>query len=344
MASMNEKNTHRTGKNKSMKRFQILSLDGGGIKGIFSAALLAYIEEDLQTDIVKHFDLIVGTSTGGIIALGLGLGMRPKEIIEFYVQEGRKIFPPRRRFDVRSLRQFIRYKHNRRPLEDALKDCFGEKLLGESRKRLVIPAFNLADNDVKLFKTAHHERLRRDYKVQTWKVAMATSAAPTYFPAFNCIDHMKLIDGGVWANNPIMVGLTEAVGMLDVDLDNIAILSIGTLEDLPKRPAESLSKGGLWQWRKYGVKVLFSGQNLGAANQVSLILGRDRVLRINPKVPEGEYQMDCYNPDDYIGKAAHYSQHDMPKIHSMFLEHMHRNLFRITLFPAEYDNHVHQAT
>ena len=73
--------------------FQILSLDGGGLKGIFSAALLAHLEEDLNIDITDHFDLITGTSTGGIIALGLGVGMRPGEIVHFYAENGPKIFP-----------------------------------------------------------------------------------------------------------------------------------------------------------------------------------------------------------------------------------------------------------
>ena len=73
--------------------FQILALDGGGMKGVFSAALLAAIEEDCQTSITDHFDLIAGTSTGGIIALGLGLGYSAKEILNFYITEGPHIFP-----------------------------------------------------------------------------------------------------------------------------------------------------------------------------------------------------------------------------------------------------------
>lgn len=70
------------------ERFQILSIDGGGVKGLFVAAVLAHVEEDLKTDITRHFDLIVGTSTGGIIAIGLGLGIRPRDITQFYVSMG----------------------------------------------------------------------------------------------------------------------------------------------------------------------------------------------------------------------------------------------------------------
>lgn len=77
---------------KASQRFQILSLDGGGIKGLFSAAVLAKIEEDLGVTVADHFDLITGTSTGGIIALGLGIGLHPREIVHFYVSQGPAIF------------------------------------------------------------------------------------------------------------------------------------------------------------------------------------------------------------------------------------------------------------
>jgi patatin-like phospholipase/acyl hydrolase len=307
---------------ETMPRFQILSIDGGGIKGLFSASLLAHLEEDLRTDITRHFDLIVGTSTGGIIALGLGLGIRPAEIIEFYVRQGCKIFPPvPRPFDWRRLKHWVRHKYDSAPLERALRERFGEKRLGESKKRLVIPAFNLADNDVKLFKTAHHPKLRRDYKLLAWKVAMATSAAPTFFPDFNQVDHQRLIDGGVWANNPIMVAVTEALGVLDIRLPQISILSVGTLEELPRRP-QRLHHGGKLQWAGQAVEVLFAGQSLGAVKQASLILGEDRVYRVNPKVPEGLFALDRYNPQELQAKAAYHSQHAVARIQERFLGHL----------------------
>jgi uncharacterized protein len=150
-------------------RFQILSLDGGGIKGIFSAAVLAHLEEDFNIDITDHFDLISGTSTGGIIALGLGLGMRPREILHFYIDKGPDIFSTG---VITSLRHWWKNKNASKGLENALKDCFGDALLGLSKKRLVIPSFNIDEDDVYLFKTSHHERLKRDYKVPAWKVAV----------------------------------------------------------------------------------------------------------------------------------------------------------------------------
>ena len=96
--------------------------------------MLTHLEEDLQINITDYFDLILGTSTGGIIALGLGIGMSPREIVTFYVKKGQNIFPRGIRF---SLRQFWRNKFNASPLETALKECFNDKLLGKAENALL---------------------------------------------------------------------------------------------------------------------------------------------------------------------------------------------------------------
>src|SRR5262245_30348663 len=113
-------------------RFQILSLDGGGIKGLYSAAVLAKIEDDLHINVADHFDLIVATSTGGIIALGLSAGFRPREIVHFYVSQGPTIFPTKPLY--RRLGCLWSRKYPQEPLKEALKGCFGERRLADSKK------------------------------------------------------------------------------------------------------------------------------------------------------------------------------------------------------------------
>jgi patatin-like phospholipase/acyl hydrolase len=108
-------------------KFQILSIDGGGVRGIFSAALLAGLEDDLGRSVRDSFDLIVGTSTGGIIALGLGAGLSPRQILDFYVERKDQIFPTR--LGMARVRQLLRAKYRPGPLERALKDVFGDTLL-----------------------------------------------------------------------------------------------------------------------------------------------------------------------------------------------------------------------
>lgn len=299
--------------------FQILTLDGGGLKGIFSAAILAHLEEDCGTRIIDHFDLIAGTSTGAIIALGLGMGMSPLEIVEFYVSHGPKIFPSKR---FSGLKQYIRTKYDSFQLELALKQCFGEKDLSDSQKRLVIPSYNIGEDDVYLFKTPHHKRLRRDYKVPAWKVAMATCAAPTYLPAFRGVDNVRLVDGGVWANNPVMVSIVEAVSMLDVKMNDIHVLSIGTTNEV-KGHHDNLDHGGSLRWIKNQdiIDVLMQAQSISAITQAQHLLGKDRVCRIDPPVPDGLFALDRLSQKDLLGKAAHVSRHFTPYFQEHFINH-----------------------
>lgn len=301
-------------------RFQILALDGGGIKGLFSAAFLSKLEEDLKTKITDHFDLIVGTSTGGIIALGLGLGLSPKELVEFYFTKGPRIFQKIPLWT--SLRNLLFAKYSGETIETVFQEekCFGGKLLGESRKRLVIPSYNIDTNDVYIFKTAHHERFKTDYKVPAWKIARATSAAPTFFPISNNIDSIRLVDGGVWANNPAMVGLFEAIAVLDVPLTDVRILSVGTTEELKQSP-RILSKFGGWPfWANTAVELIMQAQSVSISAQLKLLL-KDNFIRVNPKVPAGLFGLDKMNMNELFAFASTHSRNESPIFNTRFKGH-----------------------
>lgn len=303
------------------RRFQVLALDGGGVRGIFAAAVLARLEEDLGISIAQHFDLVVGTSTGGIIALGLGAGLRPHEILEFYVAEKDHIFS--NPLGWRNVRHLFRPKYRPDHLEVALRRILDNTLLGESRIPLVIPSYNLADNDVYLFKTPHHRHLKRDHRVPMWVVAMATSAAPTYFPTFRLpSDNVRLVDGGVWANNPAMVGVTEAVSMFGYGLDEIRVLSLGATSS-PRTRAGRLDHGGLLTWARGPsvVDVLLTGQSVGAFTQVLHLVGSKNAHRLNPTAPDELARMDSCNAHDLIGKAAHHSRTFSPTFEKFFADH-----------------------
>ena len=305
---------------KNTESFQILSLDGGGIKGLFSAALLAKLEDDLNINVVDHFDLITGTSTGGIIALSLASGMRPKEIVSFYQDYGPKIF------NSNSISWVKRWKHLRgnlyrsNNLEIALKDCFGEKTLGECEKRVVIPSYNLGKDEVYIFKTRHHPKITRDPRVPLWKAAMATSAAPTYFSSFKKVDHVRLIDGGIWANNPSVVGITEAVNLLNIDLKNIRLLNIGTTSEVVHR-SENLDNGGQWAWKKDAISIALRGQSIGAFKQAQLLVGKENAYRIDPLVPDLVFGLDKLKINELMALAAHESRIHSPYLAKRFFNH-----------------------
>lgn len=302
----------------SSQHFQILSIDGGGIKGLFVAATLATIEDDLRINIVDHFDLITGTSTGGIIALGLGLGLKPKEIVRFYVDKCPQIF--RNPLKFCSLKHWLFTKFSQAPLRDALKAIFGDHRLSDSTKRLVIPAYNLGEDDVYLFKTPHHERLRRDFKVFMWTAALATSAAPTYFHPCREVNAIRLIDGGVWANNPTLVGIIEAVSVLNISRESISVLSIGTSDPVVRR-SKRLNWGGRFLWAPSAIDVIMRGQSLGVTRQAQHLLGEGKVERLDPKVPDSLFALDRLTVDELLAKAAHESRIFSPIFNKKFRTH-----------------------
>ena len=153
-----------------------------------------------------------------------------------------------------------------------------------------------------------------------WKVAMATSAAPTFFPSFRKLDHLRLIDGGVWANNPCMIGVIEAVSLFRVPLDAIRVLSLGTTDVVKGRPG-NLDEGGMWQWRKEAVDVIMRGQSIGAYTQVQHLLGKERIVRLDPKVPDGLFELDKLSEEQLFAKAAHESRHFSPQFKNIFCGH-----------------------
>src|SRR4051794_36802481 len=153
-------------------RFQVLSLDGGGYKGMFPAALLACLEADLEVSIVDHFDLVTGASTGGVIALGLGAGLRPAEIVDFYVEHGPAIF---RHPKLRIMRRVARSKYRPRALRRALEVVLQDRVLADSQVPLAVPSYDLCNDGVYLFRTPHSPGLRRDGRERMVDVALATT-------------------------------------------------------------------------------------------------------------------------------------------------------------------------
>jgi patatin-like phospholipase/acyl hydrolase len=306
-----------------MKKFQILCIDGGGLRGLFPAGILARIEEVYDISVADAFDLVVGTSTGGIIALGLGKGLRPREIEEFYLERGRQIFNGAENV-LRGLSHMATSKYDSASLRAELRNCLGDTLIGESKKRLVLTSYDMENDDLRLIKTAHHPRLRNDYKLPMWQAALATSAAPTYFSASSDIQNTRLVDGGVWANNPVMVGVTEALSLLRLEPQNIRILSIGTSWELKQRK-DSLDDAGKLGWSTEIVDVMFRGQSLAAIKQAQLLLDtpdQQRVFRVDFPVPKDTFDLDKVDLKRMLPKVEYFARHLGPRVEELLLDHV----------------------
>lgn len=281
---------------------RILTIDGGGIRGVFPAAFLAKLEEGLDHPIGRYFDLIAGTSTGGIIAIGLALGMRAAEILDLYEKRGPEIFAQQhggmRGWGGRKLRglkwRFWGPKYDAGPLESVLTDIFGDKRLGDANTRLIIPAWHHATNRVYLFKTAHHPRLKTDWRERVVDVSMATAAAPTYFRQYITANEVGLVDGGIWANNPVGIAVVEAISMLDWPADQLKVLSIGNLEEI--NVAHEAYGAARFVAGREIFRVHMAGQSAGSLGIAKLLTGeehdRKAIYRIFQPVPKDLYDLD----------------------------------------------------
>ena len=270
---------------------KILSIDGGGIKGIFPAQILTHLEETCLDGqpIGDYFDLIAGTSTGGIIALGLGAGLTARALLDLYVNEGHRVFPPEQRLKGRRLfRRLSRNRYDRTAFDELLRQTLGTRTLRDSRYRLLIPATEAKHGDPAVYKTPHHPGYFLDGDKPMAEVAAATSAAPTYLkPVVQ--DEYILLDGGIWANNPTMMALVEALTCFTVRRENIVILSIGCGQDGFRLSSKQAAGAGQYHWREI-IYVAMHYQSLTAVNQAGLLIGRDKVTRLDR--PEGSESID----------------------------------------------------
>jgi uncharacterized protein len=298
---------------------RILSIDGGGIKGVLPASFLTTVEDAIGHPVADCFDLIVGTSTGGIIALGLGLGLSASDVLRFYEELGPSVFSGWG--IVKFFRKWVFAKYDPTPLRTALVKNFGEKRLGESRKRLIIPSLNLETGEVHLFKTAHHPHLEVDYKVRAVDVALATAAAPTYFPSHVMGAGIPLVDGGVWANNPMAVAVIEAVSLLGWPREMVRVLSLGcTSHPFNLDKARSWSMGNLY-WADKVADVFMSGQASAALGMAQHLIGKENICRINPVTPEGRYTLDGVKAMRWLkGLGETEARKALPEVRAKFFQ------------------------
>lgn len=268
--------------------FRILAIDGGGIRGLFPAHVLATLEQRFLggRSIAAFFDLIVGTSTGGIIALGLGAGLAAGDLRDLYRDRGGEIFPTgglgwlgRVRRWARARSRYLRYSYDSAALEKVLRDVLGDRKLGESQSRLCVPSFEGEYGEVFVFKTPHHSDFKKDLYERMVKVALATAAAPTYFRPHRDGGY-TFVDGGVWANNPTMIGVTEALTSFNVSPERVRILSLGCGDDPYRVSGSKILKGGAIHWHDI-IYAAMRLQSQSALGQAGLLVGRENMLRID---------------------------------------------------------------
>lgn len=234
---------------------RILSLNGGGARGMFTISVLAEIEgilalrhPDREIKIGDYFDLITGTSIGGILALGLATGKSARDLERVFFDKANHIFPTR--WGVTNLiKSLVAPIYSSTPLRETVETMIGvETTFNDLTRRVMIPAVNLSTGKPHFFKTPHNPNFTRDGGLKLIDAALATSAAPTYFAPHYCEDlRTYFADGGLVANNPSYIGLLEVFRDMksdfpDVTHKDIHILNIGTVGEEYSLSPKLLSK------------------------------------------------------------------------------------------------------
>lgn len=269
--------------------YRILSLDGGGIRGVVTAVLLDRLDQAVPGWRGK-IDLIAGTSTGGIITLGLANGLQPPALRDLYVQQGKDIFDESWTRDLADLGGVIGSTYDNEKLTQALQKVFGTRTLNDLVHKVLIPAFWLDNREdarsrswtPKIFHNFPGED--SDGDTLAYKAALYTSAAPTYFPSVD-----GYVDGGVFANNPAMCALAQTQDRRAIaappPLSDIRLLSIGTGTSLTFISDLSLDWGKA-QWIKPLLNILMDGVS-GISDYECKRLLNDGYHRQAPVFPAG---------------------------------------------------------
>jgi hypothetical protein len=274
---------------------RILTIDGGGLKGTIPAAFLAALEDHIDKPLHEYFDLIVGTSTGGIIAAGLAMGMKARDVLAIYERDGPRIFPTMTWWSrsVVWCKGWIRTKYPISVLRDKLTDAFGATRVGDARTRLVIPSWNPEAQTVHVWKTRHCGRFHIDHKVRLVEALVSTASAPTYFASSRKDGGTGLIDGGVWANNPMLIAVVEALGVLRWEPESVRMLALGCVKEDFIAPAS----GGQLRWAPIAAKLFLQAQSTSSLTSACLLLGDrgnppQRIFRIEASAPAGHFKLD----------------------------------------------------
>lgn len=294
---------------------RLLAIDGGGIRGIYASHVLERIQDEFRLEFHRHFDLIAGTSTGSIIAAALAYDIPLAKVSRLYREQGPLIFSPR----SWSLKGALFPRYSSEPLRDALNEVFQDATLSDAKTRLIIPATDIGNGGVHVFKSNYDESFVRDRNVKVVDAVLASCSAPSYFAPAR-VGPYQLSDGGLWANNPSLVAVTEALSRLGAERAQIRLLSVGT--GIGKNYYPVTNNGGRWGFvTGWGmlkfISMLMNLQSATASNVVQLLLEKHQTVRINFESDMPLSLDDVRVTDDLISRADKDFTHNSAAIRSL---------------------------
>lgn len=282
----------------------MLAIDGGGIRGLIPALVLTELERRAGRRAFELFDLIAGTSTGGILACALSTpdALPAAELVALYEEEGPEIFDRSLFQRIRSADGLLDEKYDGGALDRALERFLGHKRLAETRPDLIVPTYDTALPGPYFFKSAKARADRDGHDFPLSLVARATSAAPTYFEPVAARGR-SLVDGGVFAANPAMCGLAEV--LRDVPPRDVVLLSLGTGQRTRRREFDEIKDWGLARWARPMLDVVFDGASDAVSFQVEHVLGAERYWRLQVELTLASDDLDDASDENLARLRGH---------------------------------------
>jgi len=290
------------------RRIRVLSVDGGGIRGIVAARILAEIERRSGKPASTLFDLMAGTSTGGILVLALAKpgtkagvpAHSAEEILDFYNRQGRTIFSRALRHRLKTLNGIMGSRYGGRGIDRALHDFFGEARLRDALTPVLVTSYELERRAPFFFRSMRAQSdPNYDYPMKV--VARCTSAAPTYFAPQKIAtggssDYYALIDGGIFANNPTACAYVEAKTEYE-KAEDFTVVSIGTGTLEQPILFDRAKSWGIAQWARPLLGTVFGGIDSTVDYQLRHLLrdradGTSRYFRLQSRLQQGNEGMD----------------------------------------------------
>jgi uncharacterized protein len=278
---------------------RVLAIDGGGIRGLIPALVLAELERRAGRRVFELFDLIAGTSTGGIIACALCAPdpLPASEVVKLYEEEGPEIFDRSLFQRIRSADGLLDEKYDDAALDRALERFLGHKRLAETNPDLIVPTYDTALPGPYFFKTTKARDTPASDDFPLSLVARATSAAPTYFEAVEAGDR-ALVDGGVFAANPAMSAFAEVLNLEEVSPRDVVLLSLGTGERTERHSFDEIKDWGLAKWARPILNVVFDGVSDAVNYQLERVLTGERYWRLQAELTLASDDLDDASDDN----------------------------------------------
>lgn len=305
------------------KKFRILSIDGGGLRGIIPVIILEELERITGKPIHEMFDLVAGTSTGGLIACALVKPTSIKDIKEVYTKKSKIIFPKENFFKniLRKINKLWSPEFNNDGLLNVVNSVVGSARMLDCKKPLFVTAYEVNNNEASFFKTRHaiddkNNINMSDSNTLLSDICMATSAAPTYLPAWKKFFNLKdrtYVDGGMFMNNPSVGAIIEAskyhahptYNRPDMKFEDICVLSLGTGIYSDTTFKTSAEKGGELNWIRSAVDLMLQSSNHTVAYQAEELLEEGQYLRLNVNIDDKKYTDIADSSDDTITYWQH---------------------------------------